>query len=110
MAQTDVMRGKTLTITAGSASYNYDLTARPFKTADFGLTLGAGAQKRLTDKLFLFVMLNFQAGFVDIKNKSAQVKYSSSDIEDIYQSAYPNTSVNHRNAALGLTIGVKKCF
>ena len=110
MAETDVLKGKTATITTGSGSNSYDLTARPFKTVDFGLTLGAGAQKRLSENLFLFVMLNYQMGFVDVKNKSAQVKLSASDIRDIYRSTDPNTSVNHRNAAFGLTIGVKKCF
>lgn len=104
---TYVFKGKTMT---ENGSDQYDLIGKPFKSTNFGITLGAGLQKKLSEKLFLLVMLNYELGFGDIKNVSSQIQYSEHDLENVYQSDDPNRSVSHKNASIGLMIGLKKSF
>jgi hypothetical protein len=104
---TYVFKGKTMT---ENGTDQYDLIGKPFKSTDFGITLGAGLQKKLSKKLFLMVMLNYELGFGDIKNVSSQIQYSPDDLENVYKSDDPNRSVSHKNSSLGLMIGLKKSF
>lgn len=106
---TVVMKGKTITYTQGGTE-QYDLVGKPFKSTNFGMTLGAGVQKKLSEKLFLQLMLNYQLGFGDIKNVSSQIRFSDTELHNVYESDNPNRSVSHKNSALGLVIGLKKSF
>jgi Outer membrane protein beta-barrel domain len=108
MDMTQVMKGKTITETNGSSTDQYDLIGKPFKSTNFGLTLGAGIQKKLSEKLFLQFMLNYQLGFGDVKNVASQIRYSADDIQDVYKSDDPNRTVSHKNSELGIMIGLKK--
>lgn len=67
-----VLEGTTYTTSNNSSftSKQYDLIEKPFKSTNFGLTLGAGIQQKLSDKLSLQFMLNYQAGFETIAKLS----------------------------------------
>ena len=105
-----VMKGNTRTETYNSSSDQYVLVGKPFKSTNFGITLGAGVQKKLLEKLFLQIMLNYQMGFGDVKNVASQYRDSNDKLEDVYASDDPNRSVSHKNSELGLMIGLKKSF
>jgi len=106
LTTTQVATGKTVT----EGGTQYDLDSKPFKSTDFGITLGVGAQKKLMEKLFLFVMINFEQGFGDVKNVASVVKYSNGSTHLFYENDDPNRSVTHSNTLIGLMIGVKKTF
>jgi opacity protein-like surface antigen len=79
---------------------SYELVGMPFKSINFGLTAGAGIQTKLSEKLALQIMIDYELGFSDIKN--LKCKYSPS--------TDPNRSVVNRNSVCGLMIGLKKTF
>ncbi len=110
ISATSVTTGTTVTYTGSQSSSTHNLDSKPFKSADFGLTLSVGAQKKLMEKLFLFVMINFEKGFGDVKNVSTQETLSNGTLTPYYNANDPNRSVTHSNTLLGLMIGVKKAF
>jgi hypothetical protein len=107
---TEVYSGKTMTETSGSSSDKYTLTSRPFRTGDFGITIGGSVQKKLPQQFYVLVGLNGEFGFIDVKNVTAAIKSTDTNSKDIYNSSDPNRTTNHFNSMVGITIGVKKCF
>ncbi len=99
-----VMHDGEITVDYGNAqggkSVTFELVGDPYKMIDFGVTTGAGIQKKLSEKLYLVTTINYQLGFYDIKNLNC--KYSPPND--------PNRSMINRNAMLGLTIGLKRTF
>jgi opacity protein-like surface antigen len=105
-----VRKGKTQTQTDGSNSEQYDLVEKPFKSTNFGMTIGGGVQKKLAEKLYLQFMINYQLGFGDIKNLQSTIIDADGDTEKVYDNDDPNRLIKHKNSLIGLTIGLKKCF
>lgn len=103
-----VRKGKTQTETDGSDSEQYDLDEKPFKSTNFGMTIGGGVQKKLADKLYLQFMINYQLGFGDIKNLQSKIIDEDGDTQNIYDNDDPNRLIKHKNSMVGLTIGIKK--
>ncbi|KAF5030576.1 Outer membrane protein beta-barrel domain protein [anaerobic digester metagenome] len=102
---TETMQGESITVDyynvySGSFTKEYELVGKPFKSIDFGLTLGTGVQKKISDKLAVQIILNYQMGFGDVKNLNC--KYSPS--------TDPNRQLIHRNYLFGLMFGFKKTF
>ena len=106
---TVVAEGSTLTETISSSSFStqYDFVEKPFNSTNFGITLGAGVQKKLTDDLSIQFMLNYQAGFGDIKNVASQYVVGNHN-DNFYDTDDPNRTVSHKNSVLGLIIGITK--
>lgn len=104
-----VLEGTTYTTTNNSSfsSKQYDLIEKPFNSTNFGLTLGAGIQQKLSDKLSLQLMLNYQLGFGDVKNVASQYRSGSQAI-NVYKTNDQNRLVSHKNSVLGLMIGITK--
>ena len=106
---TYVIKGNTSVSTLtnnNSITYKSDLTENIYKN-DFGLTIGTGVQRKISQNLVLMVVLNYERGITDIRNLSSKYKDSS----DIYYSANNvNTEIEKRNSMFGLIIGLKKSF
>lgn len=103
--QTDVVTSGELITT------NIPITGRAFNSFDFGGIVSAGFQFKLSDKLFIPLTFNYQAGFIDIKNYESKYTVTSTNKEYLYwQGAYadnPNATIPYRNSALGLRMGLK---
>jgi hypothetical protein len=101
---TQIMESDEVRIDYGNSlvnnSISYELIGKPFKSINYGVTAGAGIQTRLSEKLSLQFMLNYELGIGDIKDLTCQ--YSPSND--------PNRSVINRNSMAGLLIGLKKTF
>ena len=105
-------KGMTLIETDNSGTTsNAAFLSKPYKSGDFGGILSAGLQFKLSDKIYLPVMLNYQIGFKDVKNESSQYTQSNSSNAHLfwqyYGSSDPNETLPFRNSTLGLKIGLK---
>lgn len=64
---TVVLEGSTYT-KIGSSTTQYNFSEKPFNSTSFGLTLGAGLRQKLSDKLSIQFILNYQIELGDVKN------------------------------------------
>ncbi|MCX6232108.1 MAG: outer membrane beta-barrel protein [Bacteroidetes bacterium] len=114
------------TLTANGSNYNristdnYGTTSKsvsfingnPYDVLDFGGILAAGIQLKLSDKIFLPIMLNYQIGFIDIKNQVSQYTFDNSGNTEyfwnfLHNDNNPNKTLPYYNSTLGLKIGFK---
>ncbi len=98
--------------TFGTSSSSRTFSGKPYNSTDFGGLIGAGLQFRLSDNVSLPIMLNYQIGFSDIKNKSSVLVGNGNTTTDFYWedqggSSSPNKNLAFRNSMLGLMIGLK---
>jgi len=96
---------------SASESNTSPLSEKPYKTADFGATIGAGIQLKLSDKISLPIMLNYQIGLADVKNNGSLVTHDSGDT-DLYWNSFAsyddrNIAESYHNSTLGLLFGLK---
>jgi hypothetical protein len=99
----------TLQDQSGSDSVQAKFLSRPFNNADGGAILSAGFQVKLNDKLFLPVMLSYQVGLGNVKNKSCQYSYQG-DSFFYWQDDFPesrNLNIDYTNSSIGLKIGLR---
>jgi hypothetical protein len=94
-----------MTYNEGSTDSVYVLLSKPYKIYDLGGIVATGLQIKLSDNLFLPVMLNYQFGFIDVKNESSKYKHDNSN--NIFFWKTPNNTLSYRNSSLGLKIGLK---
>jgi hypothetical protein len=99
------MKGKTITIKYNTDAEKYSLTEKPFKSTDFGMTLGAGIQKKISESMNFNIILNYQIGFVDVINVYS--KYFDDEGQHYVYNSY-NSTEKHRNSTLGIMIGITK--
>jgi hypothetical protein len=85
-------------------------TIKPYKTYDFGGTVAVGLQFKLTERISIPIMLNYQIGFMDIKNYHSE--YRTSNIYNQNpsfwgenESSNPN-ALPYLNALLGIKTGL----
>jgi hypothetical protein len=95
----------------GAFRASFPLNSRPYNAIDPGVTLGIGMQIRLSDKVFLPIMLNGQLGLRDIKNTDSQVSGNppgSNPGSSFYFNTYnPIRQSFNLNEVIGLTIGFR---
>ena len=84
----------------------YPLSDKPYKS-DFGVTLGAGMQIKLSEKMYLPCMFNYEIGLTDIKNYSATVQLPGGTVSYWGDAADPNSSEKFHTSSLGILIGLK---
>jgi hypothetical protein len=110
--QTIVAEDGNFTYTTTSGYYSQTETgvfnSDPFTSGDAGGIIGAGMQFHLSEKVFMPVMLTYQAGFSDVKNKSSQYT-SGGDTYSYWDDGIgtrPNLTLHFKNAAIGLKLGI----
>lgn len=86
--------------------------SKPFNSSDLGGIIAGGIQIQLTDKLTMPLMINYQVGFNDVKNKSAihtETSFGSSVLfwQGLFPGNSPNTTLPYKNSSIGLHIGLK---
>ncbi|NVN94788.1 MAG: outer membrane beta-barrel protein [Bacteroidetes bacterium] len=110
------------TATASGSSYTSDnnnnnisssfMNGNPYNSTDFGGILAAGIQCKVSEKISLPIMLNYNIGF------SSDIKNVASTYNDKYGAGYrlklfwgdakdPNSTSAFHNSSLGLIIGLK---
>jgi hypothetical protein len=110
--------GQTLTQSysdPNNSSNNYTdvgtFLSKPFNSSDVGATIAAGLQFKLSDKISIPVMINYQTGFSDIKNRSSSYQFSGSGGSGLYwddgSSSGQNETLTFHNSNLGLFLGLK---
>jgi hypothetical protein len=111
--------GNESTLTADGSSYTVTgsnpesglFISKPYKSADIGGVLALGLQFKLSDKICMPLMLNYQIGFFDIKNDASQYSQSGASNAFYWQpwtaNNDPNQTLSYHNSSLGLTIGIK---
>jgi hypothetical protein len=81
---------------------------QPYNSTGFGATFSSGVQFKLSDKIALPMMINYQTGFGSALNKKSLVKDPNSNQADVFWDSYVfGAPVNYRNSFLGLIIGLK---
>ncbi|NVN93717.1 MAG: outer membrane beta-barrel protein [Bacteroidetes bacterium] len=87
------------------------VNGNPFNSFDFGGILAAGLQFKLTDKIFLPILLNYQIGFSDVKNQASQFTQSNSSNAELFwqgsNNNSPNATLPYHNSSLGFKIALK---
>lgn len=106
-----IAKGKTYTQTFGSDSESAAfVNGKPYKSMDFGGMIGVGIQFKLSKKLSLPIGLNYQIGFVDVKNQSCQYTLSGSDKTQLFwqnsDNNSPNATSSYHNSSLELNVGL----
>ena len=93
----------------GKANATYSLSGEPYKKFDFGQTLGAGLQKKLSPNVSFLVMINYQIGFINIKNSDSQysVNNSSQKFWNYFGQLDPNQFLSFYNSLFGISAGFK---
>ena len=102
------IKGKKSTYTSQSGSNIFtsknDLENFIYRN-DIGINLNLGLQKKVNPKLFLLLSLNFEKGFLDIRNFSSKWSNGSSNY---YQDFDINIETERRTIMLGIILGLKK--
>jgi hypothetical protein len=99
--------------TGTSSTDNAAFLSKPYKSADFGGILAVGLQFKLSDKIVMPLMLNYQIGFSDVKNESSEYTQSNSSDANLYWQSFgggsgnPNSTLSYHNSSLGIKIGLK---
>jgi hypothetical protein len=83
-------------------------TTKPFNSNDFGGIVNAGVQLLLSDKISLPVLLSYQVGFSNVKNKTSSYSYQGDTYLywDDGMSNRPNLNLDYVNSSFGIKIGV----
>ena len=93
----------------GKGDSKATFTSSPYKSYDIGQMIGVGVQKNLsTDGLF-FIMINYQAGFINIKNVDSQYVYANKSYKfwNSFGSLDPNQFITFKNSLIGISLGLK---
>jgi hypothetical protein len=110
---TDDASGKQLKhdITDNGTHYleTYGLSLSPY-LADYGLTFGAGIEMRLRRGVYMPVLVNYQYGLADVKNRSAILDRGYDDVAYWKYPSDANFSQALNMSCLGLMTGVKWLF
>ena len=101
----------TLTDQQGTRQKTFELLQDPFHAFDLGGIFGAGLQFKLSDKLFMPLLLKYQLGFLNIKNMDCKYifEYGSTSTPITYwqlESNYTDLNENYFNASFGLSVGL----
>jgi hypothetical protein len=96
---------------SGSDSYYDVFETTPFSKVDFGLILNLGMQIKLTDKLSIPLMLNYQRGITDIKNHASRLIDNTSGSNYLYWAAFSTNDKNiiepFHNGLIGISTGLR---
>ncbi len=85
-----------------------DFISKPY-TSDFGVSLGAGMKIKLTPKLSLPIILNYQKGLKNLKNLSSSYKYPDNSATALFwdaNSGNPNATIKYKSELFGLKVGL----
>lgn len=92
-------------------SNNAVFLSKPYNSIDFGGIIETGFQYSISDKISIPIMLNYQIGFIDIKNKESMFTYTNSTTAYPFwgdpADNNPNSTLSYHNSFLGLKIGIK---
>jgi hypothetical protein len=84
-------------------------TSEPFEKSDVGGVISAGLQIKLSEKIFLPLMLCYKVGFTDIKNKSSSYFYQGNTYVywDDGIGNRPNLTEGYTNSSFGIKTGLR---
>jgi len=117
--------GSAFTATAKGSSYTQGYTTpdrsesetasfskgKPYKSVDFGGLIGVGVSFKLTERLSIPIGINYQIGFIDVKNKACEYTPNNSGESQLFwqnsDSDSPNATLAYHNSSLELKIGLK---
>jgi hypothetical protein len=85
----------------------FHLTSQPYKKSDFGLSAGAGIVLKLSDMIYVPVMLTYELGLADIKNHSAAKTEYNATATFWDETTDGNLSEKYHNSSVGAMIGLK---
>ncbi|MBI3500999.1 MAG: outer membrane beta-barrel protein [Bacteroidetes bacterium] len=93
----------------GKADAKIKFTSRPFKQYDIGEMIGVGWQGKLYEKSLLVVMLNYEGGFIDVKNSDSDFLYNgkTNKYYNFLGKYDPNQFVSFKNSLIGISVGLK---
>ncbi len=100
------VKGTTYTSETGT----YTLSERMFESIDAGAEFGAGAQIKMSEKIFLSAYLHYDFSFSDIISRDSKYTISQPSYytqymwKDVF---HLNDEQTYRNSAIGLQLGVK---
>lgn len=98
----------TTSYSAGTTDNNSFVNGKPFKSVDLGMMIGLGIQYKISNKIAMPILLNYQYGFTDIKNQTSQYSQSSSSNTELFWGKNsPNLTTPYHNSSLGIIIGLK---
>jgi len=98
----------TTSYSAGTTDNAVFVNGKPFNSVDFGVMIGVGIQYKISNKISMPILLNYQYGFTDIKNQTSQYSQSnSSNAELFWGKNSPNLTLPYHNSSLGIIIGLK---
>ncbi len=82
--------------------------SKPFYSTDFGATVAIGFQFKLSEKITLPVMLNYEIGFSDIINEGSIVNDFNSSRTNLYWKDFTfGAPITYHNSFFGLMTGLK---
>jgi hypothetical protein len=97
--------------TTVSNSENAIFQTQPYNAVDVGGTMELGIQFKVSDRITLPLMVNYQIGFVDAVNNGSIIQYVNTNETDLFWPNYDfQAPVTYHNSFLGITTGVKINF
>ena len=94
---------------SGKADSKCTFSSRPYKSYDVGQMMGIGIQKKLSSDGLFFFMINYQLGFVNIKNVDSEYSYNNKTYKyyNFFGTLDPNQFLSFKNSIIGISIGLK---
>lgn len=92
----------------GQQTSTATFTSKPFESSDVGGIIAAGLQFKLSEKIWLPFLLNYQVGFTNVKNKSSSYNYQGTTYVywDDGIGNRPNLSLDYKNSSIGIKTGL----
>ncbi len=94
------------------SSATHPFLEKPFRSADFGITLAGGFSLNISEKISVPISLNVNQGLRDVKNETSQWTDSNASDAELYWKHFytgsdPNKTSKYKNSAVGLSIGLR---
>jgi hypothetical protein len=109
-AKGSALEGTSTDFNGHTDSYVNGFLTKPFKGLDLGAIIGTGVRIKVSEKISLPIMLNYQAGFKNVKNISSQYTTGSGSNNYwlfFYDGNDPNQTSPFHNSALGISFGLQ---
>jgi hypothetical protein len=93
----------------GNTDKAHSFSSRPYKSYDLGQMIGIGVQKKLSSYTSFLIMLNYQYGYVNIKNSDSEYMTGSSSRKfwNYFGTLDPNQYLSFNNSLLGISAGLR---
>jgi hypothetical protein len=105
-------KGNSYTVKTGSVSVSTGfINGNPYKSYDLGGIVALGLQIRLSSRMSVPILLTYEYGFMDIKNKDCKYRFEGSADEKYFWkpggNEDPNAGTPYHNSSVKLSVGLK---